>query len=74
MLFQDVRVNCSELAKLGEPRLVVKQGETQSEETACYVDELNLKHIGGPRKASAIPGRIPTSPLTRKDDPNLGAG
>ena len=38
----------------------------QDEENACYVDELFMK-----RKHGASPGRIPTSPLTRKDDPKL---
>ena len=38
----------------------------QDEESAYYVDELFMKSRHG-----ASPGRIPTSPLTRKDDPKL---
>ena len=47
------------------------EGEAQSEETACYVDELYLKHVGGPRRASASPGWVPAGALTRKDDLKL---
>ena len=39
--------------KLFRYRDVDGEGEAESEETACYVDELYLKHISGPCKASA---------------------
>ena len=40
------------------------EDEHHCEGTASYVDELY-------RRGGASPGRIPTSPLTRKDDPKL---
>jgi hypothetical protein len=40
------------------------EGESYCEESASFVDELY-------RRSCASPGRIPTSPLTRKDDPKL---
>ena len=40
------------------------EDEHPGEETACYVDRLYWN-------AGASPGRICTSPLTRKDDPTL---
>ena len=47
------------------------EGEVKDEEIVCDVDELYLKHIGGQRRSSTSPGKVPASLPPRKDDQHI---